>query len=320
MISKYLLLVFTFIAINLGATGFAQQVLFPESIQACIDDGECETPVLVASSSSFGPDLIQQYRLTFNDGSGYVSYLYRYLLGENSDFQRTEVTLDGPVSTQARFSGVVWLLARERYSLSERPTLPHTMTLYTEQITGSTAFEASGSSRGEIRIDLSSEALLAGGGSFLATLGDYDDDGDGDGEPSINSDGPLVCLAPGCGVGASFNLVGINYEQMGNQAVTGLIPPFANLEGQLLYSQERFFPGFYSPTHSFDEESRLFVGTPVPPLLGDCNLDGSVNFLDISPFIVVLSSGDYLAEADCNLDDVVNFLDISRFIEILSGN
>jgi autotransporter-associated beta strand protein len=57
-----------------------------------------------------------------------------------------------------------------------------------------------------------------------------------------------------------------------------------------------------------------------PVVLGDCNLDGSVSFLDISPFIELLATTFYLAEADCNQDGVLNFLDISPFIEILSGN
>jgi len=54
-------------------------------------------------------------------------------------------------------------------------------------------------------------------------------------------------------------------------------------------------------------------------LLGDANLDGVVNFLDILSFISVLSSGAYLEEADCNEDGVVNFLDVSAFIAILGS-
>jgi hypothetical protein len=54
-------------------------------------------------------------------------------------------------------------------------------------------------------------------------------------------------------------------------------------------------------------------------LLGDVNLDGVVNFLDIAPFIGVLSGNTFQAEADVNLDGTVNFLDIAPFISILSG-
>ena len=54
-------------------------------------------------------------------------------------------------------------------------------------------------------------------------------------------------------------------------------------------------------------------------LLGDVNLDGVVNFLDISPFIGVLSANAFQVEADINLDGDANFLDISPFIVVLSS-
>ena len=54
-------------------------------------------------------------------------------------------------------------------------------------------------------------------------------------------------------------------------------------------------------------------------LLGDTDQDGVVNFLDIPPFIAILTAGTYLEEADCNEDGIVNFLDIPAFIAILNG-
>ena len=61
------------------------------------------------------------------------------------------------------------------------------------------------------------------------------------------------------------------------------------------------------------------VGQVVPTvLLGDVNRDGTVDFLDIAPFIAVLSGNEFQAEADCDENGVVNFLDISAFIAILS--
>ena len=54
-------------------------------------------------------------------------------------------------------------------------------------------------------------------------------------------------------------------------------------------------------------------------LLGDVNLDGLVNLLDVDPFIDRLASGDFQAEADCNEDKVVNLLDVDPFIVLLSG-
>ena len=57
---------------------------------------------------------------------------------------------------------------------------------------------------------------------------------------------------------------------------------------------------------------------PVFPL-GDVNLDNAVTFLDISPFISLLSSGDYQLEADIDQNGMVNFLDIIPFIDLLSA-
>jgi len=53
--------------------------------------------------------------------------------------------------------------------------------------------------------------------------------------------------------------------------------------------------------------------------LGDVNLDGVVNALDISGFISRLTTGSYQFEADVNQDGAVNALDISGFISCLTG-
>jgi hypothetical protein len=54
-------------------------------------------------------------------------------------------------------------------------------------------------------------------------------------------------------------------------------------------------------------------------VLGDVNLDSAVDFLDITPFISVLSSGGFQDEADVNENGTVDFLDISPFIDLLSA-
>ena len=49
-------------------------------------------------------------------------------------------------------------------------------------------------------------------------------------------------------------------------------------------------------------------------------MDGVVDFFDISPFILALSSPEEAPdEADCNCDGIVNFFDISLFILKLAG-
>ena len=54
-------------------------------------------------------------------------------------------------------------------------------------------------------------------------------------------------------------------------------------------------------------------------LIADVNLDGIVSFLDIAPFIALLTNGDFQLEADVNQDGNVNFLDISFFIAELTN-
>jgi len=57
-----------------------------------------------------------------------------------------------------------------------------------------------------------------------------------------------------------------------------------------------------------------------PCMLGDVDLNGTVEFLDIQPFIGILSSSSFQCEADCDEDGMVTFLDIQPFIQILAGN
>ena len=67
------------------------------------------------------------------------------------------------------------------------------------------------------------------------------------------------------------------------------------------------------------DPNQEFSFTTATTLLGDANLDGIVNFLDISTFVAIISSGVPLDEADTNRDGAVTFLDITSFIEILSS-
>ena len=66
-------------------------------------------------------------------------------------------------------------------------------------------------------------------------------------------------------------------------------------------------------------QAAISVETDGVVVLGDANCDGEVNFLDISPFIVLLSNSDFKAQADIDGNDEVDFLDIAPFIAILSS-
>ena len=54
-------------------------------------------------------------------------------------------------------------------------------------------------------------------------------------------------------------------------------------------------------------------------LLGDINLDGVVNLLDVGPFVALISSGMFQAEADSNGDGEVSLLDVGGFVDLLTG-
>lgn len=53
--------------------------------------------------------------------------------------------------------------------------------------------------------------------------------------------------------------------------------------------------------------------------LGDVNLDGNVDLLDVAPFVALLNEGGYQIEADINYDGSVNLLDVAPFVDLLSG-
>lgn len=52
---------------------------------------------------------------------------------------------------------------------------------------------------------------------------------------------------------------------------------------------------------------------------GDVNLDGSVDLLDVNPFVQLLQIGEFQIEADINCDYHINLLDVAPFIDLLSG-
>ena len=76
----------------------------------------------------------------------------------------------------------------------------------------------------------------------------------------------------------------------------------------------------YQNAITAEEVSELAsIAVTSPVLLGDANCDNTVNFLDINPFIELLSSGNFKAQADLNMDGEVTFLDIAPFIQALAN-
>ncbi len=93
------------------------------------------------------------------------------------------------------------------------------------------------------------------------------------------------------------------------QVAAGFLPEI-DTQGLVTFSR------YSSSTGSPDDDSGSGVATV---LQGDVNLDRSIDFLDITSFINVLSLGEFQAEADCNQDEAVNFLDIPIFINLLGA-
>ena len=54
-------------------------------------------------------------------------------------------------------------------------------------------------------------------------------------------------------------------------------------------------------------------------LKGDINQDGTVNLLDVQPFVDLLALGTFQNEADINDDSEVNLLDVAGFVSLLSN-
>ena len=75
-----------------------------------------------------------------------------------------------------------------------------------------------------------------------------------------------------------------------------------------------------SNNDSPSERNVVFFDLRISTVLGDCNFDGEVTFLDITPFVAILQSGTFLEQADVDQDGAVTFSDIAPFIAVLSGS
>ena len=83
--------------------------------------------------------------------------------------------------------------------------------------------------------------------------------------------------------------------------------------GNLQFREHAFTLGVFSDPINF------ILQPNDAALPGDTNLDGVVDFFDISEFVNRLMSSQYQSQADVNGDEQLNFADISPFIAALSG-
>jgi hypothetical protein len=102
--------------------------------------------------------------------------------------------------------------------------------------------------------------------------------------------------------GLSFILVSFNGQQGGAAETATLFTDFGNGVNTI-----------------GDPTSWNSITLTAGSLLGDVNLDGLVNGLDVDPFVEVLLSGPNQAEADMNGDGEVNGLDVDPFVAAVVG-
>ena len=55
-------------------------------------------------------------------------------------------------------------------------------------------------------------------------------------------------------------------------------------------------------------------------LLGDMNVDGVVDLIDVQPFVELLSSGVFMANGDVNEDGAFDLNDVAPFVGLLTGS
>ena len=134
---------------------------------------------------------------------------------------------------------------------------------------------------------------IGGGNNFTIAISDFEFAGAANSTASLNPGDFFASVANG-----SFTLDAAEVDIF-----------FANGETNVI---ERIDVSPSNPNQQFTLGTR-------PTLLGDVNLDGTVDFLDISPFVAVLASSGFQAEADINQDAVVSFLDIGQFVTIFIG-
>ena len=187
--------------------------------------------------------------------------------------------------------------------------------------------------RGEVDFDFAADTSLAARAAILVVSFD----------PTLDTN-KLAAFAIHHGVGSNITIVGgwegslsnsvarISLQQPDLPDADGLFPHV--VVDEVVYNDVAPWPDADGSGQSLTRDdlkangnfaSSWIAATPTPGifeadfLLGDVNQDGIIDFDDISPFITLLQSGTYLAEADTNEDGIVDFDDISPFVILLAS-
>ena len=110
-----------------------------------------------------------------------------------------------------------------------------------------------------------------------------------------------------------------DYRINGNTDIVNVLFRNAN-NANGVAGNDLFFDDIYINSDTVDLTTPANVGVcPISVLKGDVDVSGVIDFSDIAPFIAVLQSGVFQAEADCDCSTVVDFADIPAFIAILQA-
>ncbi len=215
----------------------------PGDIQGCLQAGTCG--VSTSSNTDFGNVSFFNYQI-YSPQTGYTSMqLVRYTLTPpTAKSHALASTYDSQYDdySHSALSGTVWLTANDNYSLSESQ---HTFTLYLDKVTPTPDNLWAWSDHPLQKIiSIDTAELLAGSGSYsIDYLNNYAEQG-GLKLHAIKGDAGypyLSCIE--CSVAIDFNLVGLQYVNMGTSA-TMLTNPLDNRA--MLYSEWSYqYAGFY---------------------------------------------------------------------------
>ena len=219
------------------------------------------------------------------------------------------------------FTGYAFLEGRTNFDLDVQNVV---FNLYLEQILPSVVF---GFDFEYETIDLMFEtdaAALAGYGSYcfddkLVSIESCGPICDSSLQDLSSNRTPIVCLSGYCCASAEFGLPGFQYVSTGAGNSEVQFEPvtefdFSQPNFNLLYRQISVSEtpgGEFFRSQSF--EIPLFQ-------LGDTNMDGEVDLLDVSGFVDCLASGLYVFQCDIDSNLEVNLLDVAGFVDLVVGN
>lgn len=173
-----------------------------------------------------------------------LSWLVRYDLAAPSG----QTDIDGDLTSA--YDGYLWMKIQDSYSTASNM---HAITLYRDRVTpvpgnffGQNDGGAYSDANGDLSLFLTTSDLLAGSAFYT-----YSDPGPGSYEAgALTGELPTICLAEGCHIGATLNLVQLQYQVSGTSIQMNFNPGF-DTRG-LVYQQSRgYFGAGYSDTQTF---------------------------------------------------------------------